>query len=386
MAAYSISRDELIRLVQDLIRIDSVNPYLDLDGPGERQIAQFIHDRLLAGGLEVSMQPIDETAVNVIAILRGSGGGKSLMLNGHMDTVSAKRMAISPFEPVIEENRIYGRGSLDMKGSLGAMIAAVEAVKQADISLSGDVILTFVADEEYKSIGTEELVKEYRADAAIVCEPTDLNIGIVHKGFGWVRCEVLGRAAHGSRPEEGIDAIVRAGRILQELELLSDKLREKWHPVVGPASVHASLIQGGTELSTYPDYCRLEWERRTIPGESRLDVEQEIEAMLDKLRKEDELFQAQATLRFWREPFEVSTEEPIFRALQAAYRRKMGRTAEIAGFSGWADSALLQGAGIPTLLFGPVGAGLHAATEYVDADSLVDMAAILAETICDFCR
>jgi len=386
MNKYSISHDELVCLVQDLIRIDSVNPYLDSDGPGERQIARFIHDRLLASGLEVSMQPIDEKAVNVIAILRGSGGGKSLMLNGHMDTVSAKRMEIPPFEPVFEDNRIYGRGSLDMKGSLGAMIVAVEAVKKAGIPLSGDVILTFVADEEYKSIGTEELVKGYRADAAIVCEPTDLDIGIVHKGFGWVSCEVQGRAAHGSRPAEGIDAIVRAGRILQELERLSDQLSKKQHPIVGPASVHASLIKGGTELSTYPDYCRLDWERRTIPGETRLEIEQEIEAILDRLRRKDKHFQARANLDFWREPFEVSTDEPIFRAMRAAYERKMGRTPGITGFTGWADSALIQGAGIPTLLFGPVGVGLHAAIEYVEADSLMDMAAILAETICDFCE
>ncbi|MDH4617112.1 ArgE/DapE family deacylase [Brevibacillus sp. AY1] len=380
-----IERDAIVSLVQELVRIDSVNPYLDADGHGERQIARFIRERLVASGLEVNMQPINETAVNVIAVLRGSGGGKSLMLNGHMDTVSAKRMEIPPFEPTYQDGNIYGRGSLDMKGSLGAMIAAVEAISKAQMTLAGDVILAFVADEEYKSIGTEELVKEYRADAAIVCEPTDLAIGIVHKGFGWVRCEVEGKAAHGSRPAEGVDAIVRAGRVLQELERLSENLGTSKHPIVGAASVHASLIQGGTELSTYPDYCRLEWERRTIPGETQHAVEQEIQAILQKLRQEDESFRAEAELFFWREPFEVSTDEPIFRAMHAAFERKMQRSPEISGFSGWADSALLQGAGIPTLLFGPVGVGLHAAVEYVEADSLVDMAHILVETICDFC-
>jgi acetylornithine deacetylase len=380
-----IECEAVVSLVQDLVRIDSVNPYLDSDGPGERQIAAYIRERLLASGLEVTLQPINDTAVNVIAILRGSGGGKSLMLNGHMDTVSAKRMAIEAFEPTVQDGKLYGRGSLDMKGSLGAMIAAVEAIQKAGLALSGDVILTFVADEEYMSIGTEELVKEYRADAAIVCEPTDLAIGVVHKGFGWVRCEVEGKAAHGSRPAEGVDAIVRAGRVLAELEHLSHKLSGHAHPIVGSASVHASLIQGGTELSTYPDYCQLEWERRTIPGETQQDVEQEIEAILQKLRKEDETFCARAELFFWREPFETSSDEPIFHALQAAFERKMGRAPGISGFSGWADSALLQGAGIPTVLFGPVGTGLHAAVEYVEVDSLVDMAQILAETICDYC-
>lgn len=383
----TINREELLSLVQDLIRIDSVNPYLDQDGPGEKAIAAFISDRLEAMGLEVHVMPIDETAVNVVGILRGTGGGKSLMLNGHMDTVSAKRMEIPPFEPTIVDNKLYGRGSQDMKGSLGAMIAAVEAIVQAKVPLAGDVVLTFVADEEYKSIGTEELVKAYKADAAICCEPSDLAIGVVHRGFAWVKCEVLGKAAHGSRPQEGIDAIVRAGRVLQELERLSEKLSQgRTHPILGAASVHASLIQGGTELSTYPDYCCIDWERRTLPGETEEDVAQEIEELLQKLRGGDETFCATAQLSFLREPFEVSLDEPIYLALQAACERVMRNSPDVCGFSGWTDAALLQEAGIPTVLFGPVGAGLHSAVEYVEVDSLVDMGNILVETICDFCR
>ncbi|WNC13326.1 ArgE/DapE family deacylase [Brevibacillus brevis] len=381
-----IDRNGLIALVQDLIRIDSVNPYLDADGPGERQIARFLQERMQAGGLEVRVMPINDTAVNVIGILRGSGGGRSLLLNGHMDTVSAKRMAIKPFDPLHEDGKIYGRGSQDMKGSLGAMIAAVEAVSRAQVPLSGDVILAFVADEEYKSIGTEALVEEYSADAAIVCEPSDLDIGIVHKGFAWISCEVKGKAAHGSRPAEGIDAIVHTGRVLSEIERLSQQLAQKRHPILGPPSVHASLIQGGTELSTYPDHCRLDWERRTIPGETRQEVEQEVAGMLERLRAGDDSFQASAELFFWREPFEVSTDEPIFAALEAACRSRLGRAPDISGFSGWTDAALLQGAGIPTVLFGPCGAGLHGAVEYVETESLVDMANILADTIREFCR
>ncbi|MCM3142893.1 ArgE/DapE family deacylase [Brevibacillus sp. MER 51] len=383
----TINREELISFVQDLIRIDSVNPYLDEDGPGEKAIAAFIRERLEAAGLEVHVTPISDTAVNVVGILRGTGGGKSLMLNGHMDTVSAKRMEIPPFEPTLVDNKIFGRGSQDMKGSLGAMIAAVEAIARAKVPLAGDVILTFVADEEYKSIGTEELVKAYKADAAICCEPSDLAIGVVHRGFAWVKCEVLGKAAHGSRPSEGIDAIVRAGRVLQELERLSDRLAQgPAHPILGAASVHASLIQGGTELSTYPNYCRIDWERRTLPGETEADIANEIEALLQKLRAEDETFRASAELSFLREPFEVGLDEPVYIALQGACKSVTGKTPEVCGFSGWTDAALLQEAGIPTVLFGPVGAGLHAAVEYVEVDSLVDMSAILVETICDFCR
>lgn len=381
-----IEQEQLVSLVQDLIRIDSVNPNLDAEGAGERKIAEYLSARLAASGLEVQVQELGETAVNVIATLRGSGGGRSLMLNGHMDTVSARRMAIDPFEPKLADGKLYGRGSQDMKGSLGAMIAAVEAVRQAQVPLAGDVILAFVADEEYKSIGTEALVEDCRADAAIVCEPSGLDIGVVHKGFAWVRCEVRGKAAHGSRPQEGVDAIVHAGRVLQEIERLSRRLQEKQHPILGSPSVHASVIQGGVELSTYPDYCRLDWERRTIPGESRQEVVQEVEEMLQKLHAEDERFSAQAEVSFYREPYEVSRDEPIFATLEQACRRRLGRAPDITGFSGWTDAALIQGAGIPTVLFGPSGAGLHGAVEYVEVDSLVDMAHILAETICEFCR
>ncbi|KZE52383.1 peptidase M20 [Brevibacillus parabrevis] len=383
----TINRERLVQLVQDLIRIDSVNSYLDADGAGEAGIAAFIADKLRSIGLEVAVIPINETACNVIGILRGSGNGKSLMLNGHMDTVSAKRMSIPPFEPTVTDGKMFGRGSQDMKGSLGAMMAAVEAVAQAKVPLAGDVILAFVADEEYKSIGTEALVQDYSADAAICCEPSDLQIGVVHRGFAWVKCEVFGKAAHGSRPQEGIDAIVHAGRVLRELESLSEKLaQEPPHPILGTASVHASLIQGGTELSTYPDYCRIDWERRTVPNETQEQVALEIESLLAKLRAEDAAFRASAELTFWREPFEVALEEPIFLALQAACEKRLGATPGICGFSGWTDAALLQGAGIPTVLFGPVGAGLHSAVEYVEVDSLVDMSYILARTICDFCQ
>ncbi|MFY0546042.1 ArgE/DapE family deacylase [Brevibacillus sp. H7] len=383
---YDINRDELMHVLQNLIRINSVNPYLDEDGPGERQIARYIAERLQASGLLVRFQPINDTAANVIGILNGTGGGKTLMLNGHMDTVSAKRMEIEPFEPRYESGRVYGRGSLDMKGSLAAMIAAVEAVKRSEISLTGDVILTFVADEEFKSIGTEELVKEYTADAAIVCEPTNLDIGVVHKGFAWIKCEVFGKSAHGSRPQEGVDAIVRAGRVLREIERLCEQLGAKEHPIVGPPSVHASLIGGGTELSTYPDYCKLELERRTIPGETEAEVMAEMEAIMSRLSGEDEQFRARYELFFLREPFEVSTEEPVYRCLHQAISNRLQRPPKVAGFSGWADSALLQGAGIPTVLFGPVGEGLHASSECVEFESLVDMAHVLAETIIDFCR
>ena len=251
MTEIKINPKILFRLLQDLIQIESVNPSLSARGSGEAVIARYIRDHLHQLGLDVRFQEIGKNRVNVVGILKGSGGGPSLMLNGHTDTVGADHMEIDPFAAEEKKGRIYGRGALDMKSGVAASIMAVESIVAAGIKLKGDVILTLVADEEYASIGTEAVVAEYSADAAIICEPTDLKIVIAHKGFAWAKIEIFGHAAHGSLPHRGVDAIVKAGKVLAALEQLSETdLKKKTHPLLGSPSIHASLIEGGTELST----------------------------------------------------------------------------------------------------------------------------------------
>ncbi|MGE5704485.1 MAG: ArgE/DapE family deacylase [Clostridia bacterium] len=383
---FPVDENKLLEVLQNLIRINSVNPYLAKDGPGERELADYIHRMLESMGLDVQVQPLTDKAVNVIGIWKGTGGGRSLLLNGHMDTVGISNMQIDPLSPDTRDGNVYGRGSCDMKGSLAAMILAVDTLKQAGQRLAGDVILTFVADEEFKSIGTEALVKAFTADAAIVCEPSDLKAMIAHKGFAWITVEVKGIAAHGSRPKEGIDAIVKAGKLLAALEPLSHELEKKTHPILGAPSIHASIISGGTELSTYPASCRIELERRTIPGETAADIEREMDVLLRHLHKTDETFQATYEITFVREPFEIAADESIVRALTRAYANQTGEAQSISGFSGWADSSILHASGVPTVIFGPRGAGLHGAVEYVEFDSLVKMTSILAEVINEFCK
>lgn len=385
-SCFPVDEKKLLQVLRRLIEINSVNPYLASDGPGEAEIAGYIQNVLQAMQLDVQTQAITEKAVNVIGIWRGTGGGKSLLLNGHMDTVGVSTMQIPPFVAEVKDGKVYGRGSCDMKGSLAAMIMAVDTLQKAGIQPAGDVILTFVADEEYKSIGTEALVTAYRADAAIVCEPSDLTAVVAHKGFVWIAVEVHGKAAHGSRPAEGIDAIVKAGKLLARLETLSQELEQKQHPILGAPSIHASLISGGTELSTYPDYCRIELERRTIPGEQLSDVVAELDDLFQRLAAEDGQFQANYEITFVREPFEISEAAPIVQSLRSAYRNQLGEEQRISGFSGWADSSLIQQAGTPTVIFGPHGAGLHGAVEYVEFESVVRMTSILAEVIQRFCQ
>jgi acetylornithine deacetylase len=257
-------------LTAALVRIDSVNPDLVPGGAGEAEIAVFVAGWLRDAGLDVEVQEAAPGRPNVIATARGRGGGHSLMLNAHMDTVGVEGMA-RPHDPQVRDGRLYGRGAYDMKGSLAACMLA--AARVADEGLAGDVIVTAVADEEFASVGTQAVLAAHRADAAIVTEPTSLRVCVAHRGFVWAELETAGRAAHGSRPREGVDAITGMAPVLNRLAELQRRLDESPpHPLVGPPSVHASLIEGGQELSSYPARCLLSIERRTNPGETLDDV------------------------------------------------------------------------------------------------------------------
>ncbi|MBW2439747.1 MAG: ArgE/DapE family deacylase [Desulfobacterales bacterium] len=382
-----INRTALISLMQALIRINSVNPLLSSEGVGEADICRYIGDYLKKLGLTVRYQEIQKNRVNVIGILKGTGRGPTLMLNGHTDTVSVENMTVDPFDARIKEGKLYGRGALDMKAGVAAQISAIQTLIESGIKLKGDVILALVADEEYASIGTEAVVNEYRADAAIICEPTDLKIVIAHKGFAWIKIDIFGRAAHGSLPHRGIDAIVKAGNLLTAIETYAQKdLTRKTHPLLGSPSIHASLIKGGTELSTYPDYCKVELERRNLPGEDRRMVTQEMQRLLREIHARDNQFKADVDVFFFRPAFEISPDQPIVQTVSTAFESTCNRVPTFGGIWAWLDSAILAQAGIPAVIFGPSGDGQHAAVEYVDMESVVTTTKVLVQTITDFCN
>ncbi|MFE1312564.1 M20/M25/M40 family metallo-hydrolase [Streptomyces sp. NPDC058755] len=316
---------------------------------------------------------------------RGTGGGRSLMLNGHLDTVSLADYDGDPLDPQIRDGRMYGRGTFDMKGGIAAMMAAA-ARATAHGSLRGDVILACVADEEHGSAGTEEVLESFSADAAIVTEPSHLEVTLAHKGFAWFEVEIEGRAAHGSRPELGVDAIAKAGHFLVALEELGRRLAEgPAHPLLGTGTVHAAVIRGGEEPSTYPAHCRITLERRTVPGESADTVQTELTAVLDHLAATVPDFRYRLTHGLHREPFEADPDAPIVRTPTRHAEQALGRRPAVRAEPSWTDCALLDRAGIPCLLFGADGAGAHAATEYVDLASLDRLTDILTATIADFC-
>lgn len=375
---------ELLTLSQRLVAIDSVNPALAAGTQGEQALAHFAASWLEEHGLETSLEQTDlEQRPNVVAVIRGSGGGRSLLLNAHLDTVGVSGME-APFNAIVENGRLHGRGALDTKGGLAAvMLAAAEARRRP---LRGDVMLAAVVDEEYASRGTEALIKRWRADAAIVMEPTNLNIVIAHKGFVWLEMETKGIAAHGSKPEAGVDAIMKMGKALSALDDLAQKISSSSpHPQLGTGSLHASLIQGGQEWSSYPASCRLSVERRTIPGETADMAEAEIQRILDTISAEDSTFQASVRTVFGREPLSASPQSPLAEILRRHASKARGRELALTGFSGWTDAALLSGAGIPSVVFGPSGEGLHGVDEWVDLASVQQCYESVLATLEEFC-
>jgi acetylornithine deacetylase len=358
------SGDPVITLLRDLVAIDSVNPTLVPGARGEGDIARRLADELRALGLAVEIADVTPGRPNVVGVLEGRNTGRSLMLCGHTDTVGVIGMP-RPFSPDIRDGKLFGRGSQDMKGGVAAMVGVARSLVESGGLDRGRLVIAAVADEEHSSLGADELVKTWRADAAVVTEPTGLDVAVAHKGFQWIAVETRGRAAHGSRPGDGRDAIMRMGRVLSRLERLEKRLRYgASHDLLGTASLHASIIDGGEELSSYPARASLQFERRTLPDEPADVGLTEIVTILDELRREDTEFEADARMVFGREAYEIDPSSPLPEALIQAASRVGGRSRRV-GMTFWTDAAILGSAGIPTVLFGPGGAGLHSTEEYV---------------------
>jgi acetylornithine deacetylase len=391
MKAVAIDRQFLTETLADLVRINSINPGRGpgelgrSGGPGEAEIARYLERSIQKIGLEVRAHEPEPGRVSVVGKLPGRGEGKSLMLNAHTDTVGVEGMD-DPFSARVCDGRLYGRGSQDMKGGLAAALAAAKALVDSQVVLQGDLLIAAVADEEQASLGTADLIPRYRVDGAIVCEPTDLEICLAHKGFVWFEIATKGRAAHGSRFDEGIDANMQMGRFLADLDRLEQELRQRpGHTLTGPPSLHAAMIEGGSAWSVYATHCRLRVERRTTPGETAAQAAAELQAIIDRLSASDRLFQAHLKEVFQRDPFEVAPDLSIVQSLDRAATKVLGQKPGNRGQTFWTDAALLAAAGIETVVLGPTGAGLHRSQEWVELDSVFDLAQILAQTALDFC-
>jgi acetylornithine deacetylase len=380
MSNWTIDQEVTTGYLQALVRMNSINPGLAAGGAGEGEVAAWLLRTCEGLGFEVRSQETAPGRPNIIARWPGNSGGQSLLLTGHTDVVSIENMSGDPFDGRIEDGKLYGRGAYDMKGGLASILGAVEALKRGGFQPAGDLWLGFVTDEEYLSIGMDALVKEIQPDAAILTEPTEMQLCIAHKGFAWLTISTEGRAAHGSRYDQGVDAIVQMGRVLAELgRLESEVFPQHNHALLGRPSVHASLVSGGLGLSTYPDACRLQIEHRLLPDETGEEVVWLWESILEHLALDDHDFRGSVKLDFERPGFEIEADAPIVRCVSQAFESVMNRSADFMGQYAWLDSAILSRAGIPTIILGPGGAGAHAAVEYVHLEDVFGCAAVIAE-------
>jgi acetylornithine deacetylase len=374
-------QDCILSLLKELVAINSINATLS-GGPGEKNIAEFIHGYLKRLGFEVELQRVRGERANVVACVRGKSFGPPVLLNGHLDTVGIEGMP-SPFNLLQEGDRLYGRGAYDMKGSLAVMLALAEHwVRRPP---DRDVWLTFSCDEEDRSLGTEYLVNRWLPTlsvppgAAVFLEPTEEHIGVAHKGFGWFELEIFGKAAHGSRPEEGVDAILPLRAALAELDRIGQELRSRpADALLGHASLHGGKIEGGTELSVVPAYARLHWERRTLPGETPEAVDAELGRVAHAVANLGGGHAVKARRLFMRPAYRTPPGSGLAGRIQAA-----SPGSQLAGLSFWADSALLGQAGIPSVLYGPIGHGAHAVDEWVSLKSLLNLFKVLEKVLRD---
>lgn len=390
----AIDNKATVKLLEELVAIESVNSTLVPGACGEARAAEHVRGFLRANGIVAELEEAAPGRPNVVATMGGARSEAAesekatagLMIVAHLDTVGASDMR-EPFTPRVRDGRMYGRGALDIKSGVAAMCAAAAAIMKEGARLARPLMIAGVVDEECNSLGTQALLRRgHRAEAAIVLEPTDLKLVIAHKGYAWFEIVTHGRAAHGSLPGEGRDAIRMMGRVLAALDEMEKRIASRGtHARLGSVSLHASLIEGGQELSSYPAECRLQLERRMLPGETEASVEGELCEMLAAITSRDAEFRA--TLRGGlgsRPAYEIAEESSVVKRASEAIRRACG-TCELSAIAAWTDTALLAEAGIPGVVFGPSGRGLHGAEEYVEIESVEKCAEALREMILEFC-
>lgn len=381
-----VTIDDPVLLTQKMVQINSANPSMgSVPGPGETAIARYIAAWLEHRDLECHWIEPTKGRPSVVGVMRGTGGGKSLMFNGHIDTVTLVGYDDDPLSGKVQDGKLYGRGAADMKCGVAAAMVALANSKH--LGLRGDVIFAGVADEEDLSIGTEDVLRAgWRADGAIVNEPTNLCVVNAHKGFVWLEVTIHGVAAHGSRADLGVDAISKAGHFLAELDRYSQRLRaSSSDSLAGSPTIHASLIQGGEEVSSYPAACRITLEYRTLVDQTSSSVEREIRAMLEKIQEDVEDFKFDIKATAERPAFESPRDDPFCRLVCEKVGAAMGTAPAIRAETYWTDCALLAAEGIPAVLWGPVGEGLHAKEEWVDVESIRTVTSALTSIAAKFC-
>ena len=376
---------DAVSLAQALVATPSVNPGLENTGSGEKEIASLVAGWLDEWGASVQVSEPAPDRYNVLGYIGEESPEKILLLNGHLDTVGVEGMTIDPFGAQLEGGKLRGRGSCDMKGGVAAILSAAFFLAQNKPE-HGAVCGALTADEEHASVGMQGLLENgLRADGAIVCEPTNLAIMPSHKGFMWLEVLFTGNAAHGSRPDVGVDAVEHAGQYLSRLTELRESLESrKRHPLLGHASFHAGTIKGGSAPSVYPAVCKLLLERRTLPGEEHNAVMKEFQSILQSMKEENPEINATLRQTLIRSATEVESSSTLVEGLGEACRL-LKTDAPIEGMTAWVEASFLNEAGIPAVCFGPGSIGqAHSDDEWVDTREIEQCARVLEVFARDF--
>ncbi len=386
----AVPKAEVEALVKGLVKIPSHSQV----PTREKEVASFLHEFLRDEGIDVKLRQVEKDRPNVIATVKGSGGGRSLMLNGHTDTVPPYEMDIPPFTPKVQDGKLFGRGSLDMKGGLGAMAMALVALDRAKVKLRGDLYLAAVVGEEERSEGTEDMVlRGPKADMAIIGEPTDMQIQPSHRGLEWFEVHFYGKAAHGGEAEKGVNAISMASRFINLLESdLLPKLKAKGSPTMLPPTLNVGVISGGQQPSSVADHCVVKIDRRWTPEEDLQTVFKEMYDLFDALKKNDPTFKAELKRdmtnmkTMTHVPNYVPEDHRLVRSLKDSAAAVLGEKPKVTSFWGWTDAALMTHFGkTPSVVFGPGGKGAHSRVEYVLTEDLQKCMLVYAAAAMDLC-
>lgn len=366
LKSWVMSLPPVARTLADLVRINSINSSYE-GGPGEREIATWIRRFFEHRGIEVREQEVFPNRPNVIARLPGRDASRRVILEAHMDTVSVQGMTIPPFEPRIEDGKLYGRGSSDTKAGLAAMMHAVASVQAEGLQPPCEVWLAAVVDEEYSYRGVVKLCEGLTGHASLVAEPTGLRAVIACKGVLRWRIVVRGKAAHSGKPHLGLNAITHMARIVLALEEEHRRLAARVHPLLGPATLNVGVIKGGVQVNFVPDSCAIEIDRRLLPGETVAAVLAHFQGVLDQLRAQHPTLDAVMEAPMLEDEALETPAGSAAAQLASSILTRMGLDGELCGVPFSCDASKLSRQGVPSLVFGPGSIDqAHAAVEWVD--------------------
>jgi acetylornithine deacetylase/succinyl-diaminopimelate desuccinylase family protein len=375
-----ISREKVVMLTKKFVQFDTQNP------PGkEKELAQYVEEYLRSLGLKTELLDFLPNRPNLFAEYKVNDKGKKFLFDGHLDTVpvgNSSLWTVDPFSGTLKEGKIFGRGAADMKGSIAAFVHALETLIDSGVELNGSVHMLLTSDEEISALGTREFLKKgYSADASIVGEPSCLEVNVAHKGVARWRLKTLGKSTHASTPEEGVNAIYKMAKVLNELEKLakSYSMSSRQHPLLGRPTLNVGTIVGGTKDNIVPDFCEITIDRRLLPGDRVEEVEREFNQLLSRLASDDPSLKFELKLYHSHNPAETPPNHPFVILANLCVEKVLGERRPVKGFQATTEMSHLVEAGIPSII---LGAGdikvAHTVDEYVLVDELVNCAKIYA--------